>query len=49
MASIDFSIPLEPAVKADLEAEARLTDRTAAGSGMRSASIKIPLHLIVAA
>lgn len=30
MASIDFSIPLEPAVKADLEAEARLTDRTAA-------------------
>lgn len=30
MASADFSVPLEPAVKADLEAEARLSNKTAA-------------------
>lgn len=30
MASADFSVPLEPAVKADLEAEARLSNQTAA-------------------
>ncbi|NDW03968.1 hypothetical protein [Jiella pacifica] len=30
MASADFSVPLEPAVRADLEAEARLSNQTAA-------------------
>lgn len=29
MAVVEFSIPLQPAVKAELEAEARLSDQTA--------------------